>query len=63
VDEPYLDMDVPESGFTFGQLIQAQALGDFHALKERGRRVLRINLKGERLKGLEKITSLLEGGS
>jgi transaldolase / glucose-6-phosphate isomerase len=63
VDEPYLDMDVPESGFTFGQLIQAQALGDFHALKERGRRVLRINLKDERLKGLEKITSLLEGGS
>lgn len=63
VDEPHFDADVPESEYTFGQLIQAQSLGDFHALKERKRRILRFNLKERRMAGLEKITSLIEGGS
>lgn len=62
VDEPHFDADVPESGYTFGQLIQAQAWGDFHALKERKRRILRFNLKGQRINGLEKITSIIQGG-
>jgi transaldolase/glucose-6-phosphate isomerase len=62
VDEPHIDADVPESGYTFGQLIQAQAWGDFHALKERKRRILRFNLKGQRINGLKKITSLIQGG-
>src|SRR5579864_329363 len=44
VDEPKNDVAVPETNYTFGQLIRAQALGDYQALKQRGRRVLRINL-------------------
>ncbi len=60
VDEPSFDMDVPESGFTFGQLIHAQALGDFQALKERKRRVLRINLKNKRIDGMGEIINLIE---
>ncbi|MDH4218073.1 MAG: hypothetical protein OEY18_06780 [Candidatus Aminicenantes bacterium] len=45
IDEPEKDLAVPESDFTFGTLIQAQALGDLGALRQRGRRVIRVNLK------------------
>ncbi len=44
VDRPRRDLPVPETDFTFAQLIQAQADGDYRALIERGRRVLRIDL-------------------
>jgi transaldolase/glucose-6-phosphate isomerase len=44
VDEPELDLPVPETDFTFNSLIQAQALGDYLALKQKNRRVIRINL-------------------
>jgi transaldolase/glucose-6-phosphate isomerase len=45
IDEPLHDVHVPETTFTFGKLIQAQALGDYQALTQLGRRVIRINLK------------------
>lgn len=38
------DFDVPTQGLTFGTLIRAQALGDYEALIEAGRKVLRIHL-------------------
>ncbi|MFQ5682914.1 MAG: bifunctional transaldolase/phosoglucose isomerase [Candidatus Binatia bacterium] len=44
VDSPVDDLKVPETDYTFGSLIQAQALGDYQALKQRGRRLLRVNL-------------------
>jgi transaldolase/glucose-6-phosphate isomerase len=44
VDRPASDLPVPESSYTFGQLIRAQADGDAMALEQRGRRVLRIDL-------------------
>ena len=44
VDEPQADLPVPETTYTFGELIRAQAAGDAMALEQRGRRVLRINL-------------------
>lgn len=44
VNHPRHDMPVPETDFTFGRLIRAQADGDYRALVERGRRVLRIDL-------------------
>lgn len=56
VDEPEFDLPVPETDCSFGSLIQAQALGDFQSLKERNRRVLRINLGSNALDSL----SLLE---
>ncbi len=55
VDEPARDLPVPESDYTFGQLIRSQALGDAQALREKGRRVLRINLKGDAPGGLERV--------
>jgi transaldolase / glucose-6-phosphate isomerase len=40
-DDP-TDLPIPGETFTFGILKQAQALGDFQALRNHGRRVLRI---------------------
>jgi transaldolase/glucose-6-phosphate isomerase len=44
VDEPTEDMAVPETQYTFGELIRAQAEGDRQALEQRGRKVLRVQL-------------------
>jgi transaldolase/glucose-6-phosphate isomerase len=42
--DPEVDMDIPTEGLTFGTLIRAQALGDYEALIEAGRKVLRVHL-------------------
>ena len=55
VDEPAADLPVPETDFTFGQLIRAQAAGDAQALRTAGRRVLRVNLGRDAVKSLEKM--------
>ncbi|HUG44790.1 MAG TPA: phosphoheptose isomerase, partial [Acidobacteriota bacterium] len=60
VDDPSRDLAVPETDYTFGQLIQAQAQGDLQALRQRGRRVLRVQLgkdPGEGLRRLSKATA------
>jgi transaldolase/glucose-6-phosphate isomerase len=54
-DEPADDLAVPETDFTFGNLIRAQALGDFRALRQRGRRVLRVGLKSDVAGGLDRL--------
>ena len=36
------DVEIPGRPFTFGDLIAAQAAGDFAALQDRGRRVFRV---------------------
>lgn len=57
VDEPGADLAVPETDFTFGALIRAQALGDYQALRQRGRRVLRVNLKKDPVGGIGLLSS------
>jgi len=42
--DPVADFEVPTEGITFGKLIRAQALGDYGALIEAGRKVLRVHL-------------------
>jgi glucose-6-phosphate isomerase len=42
VDETGEELAIPNRRFGFGELIRAQAAGDYDALKERGRRVARI---------------------
>ena len=42
VDDPQ-ELEIPRSPFGFRRLIRAQAAGDFDALRERGRRVARMN--------------------
>jgi hypothetical protein len=46
VVEDYGDeLAIPEQPFGFARLIRAQAAGDFESLKERGRRVARVQLE------------------
>ncbi|MBI2089887.1 MAG: phosphoheptose isomerase, partial [Deltaproteobacteria bacterium] len=59
VDEIEGDLGVPEASYTFGQLIQAQALGDYRALKQRGRRVLRVSLGRNVAEGLKAMLECL----
>lgn len=42
--DPSKDFEVPTEGLTFGTLIRAQALGDYEALIEAGRKVVRVHL-------------------
>ncbi|MES0343092.1 MAG: glucose-6-phosphate isomerase [Anaerolineales bacterium] len=46
-----------ESSISFGVLIQAQALGDRHALQEDGRKVIRFHLEGDVQDGIQKLTN------
>jgi transaldolase/glucose-6-phosphate isomerase len=46
---------IPETDYSFGDLIRAQALGDAMALCDRGRRVLRVDLGRRRVEGLNKM--------
>jgi transaldolase/glucose-6-phosphate isomerase len=52
-------LPVPETDYTFGALIRAQAMGDARALRQRGRRVLRVRLEGTRPDALERLTQIL----
>jgi hypothetical protein len=45
VDETGEELPIPGRDFGFGRLIRSQAAGDFVALEERGRRVIRIRLE------------------
>jgi transaldolase/glucose-6-phosphate isomerase len=60
VDQPDEDLAVPETDYTFGQVIAAQALGDYRALVQRGRRVLRVRLGTDAESGLRAIASAMD---
>ena len=45
VDDPGAEIAIPGKPFGFRRLIRAQAAGDYASLKERGRRVARIDLE------------------
>ena len=55
VDEPAEDLSVPETHYTFGTLVRAQADGDRQALEQRGRTVLRVQLGKEEDQGLYRL--------
>jgi transaldolase/glucose-6-phosphate isomerase len=59
VDQPADHLAVPETNYTFDALIQAQAIGDFTALKQRRRRALRVNLGGDCAAGLQRLADCL----
>jgi transaldolase / glucose-6-phosphate isomerase len=44
VDDPGEELDIPDRPFGFAQLIRAQAAGDYDALEERGRPIVRVTL-------------------
>lgn len=54
--------DAPEGGTattTFGRMIDAQALGDREALREKGRRIARLHFEGDPQMGIHKLSALL----
>ncbi len=56
--EPENDIKIPGQKYTFGQLCNAQALGDFQALQEKGRRVIKVHLTQPLLESIQKLTDL-----
>jgi transaldolase/glucose-6-phosphate isomerase len=58
-DDPDDSLPIPEAGFSFGKLIAAQALGDYRALRRRGRDVLRVKLGAPAAGEIERLTGRL----
>ena len=53
VDEPAVELPVPETDYSFAKLVAGQAEGDYRALQDRGRTVLRVRLGQDAAAGLE----------
>ena len=56
--DPKNDIKIPGQAYTFGQLCNAQALGDFQALQDKGRRVIKLHLTQPVAEQIKKITDL-----
>jgi glucose-6-phosphate isomerase/transaldolase/glucose-6-phosphate isomerase len=54
------DLPIPGEPYTFGLLKQAQALGDFDAMGQKQRRILRVHLGGRPHQALAQFQHLLE---
>ncbi len=59
VDEPPGEAPVPEEDYTFAGLVAGQALGDYQALRDEGRRVLRVQLGQDTAAGFEALEAAL----
>ncbi len=55
---PEADIKIPGQQYTFGQLCNAQALGDFQALESKGRRAIKIHLAQPLAENIKKISNL-----
>ena len=56
--DPANDIQIPGQNYTFGQLCNAQALGDFQALEKKGRRVIKLHLQQPVAQAIKKISDL-----
>ena len=54
------DLAIPGRPYSFGQLIDAQALGDVRSLADHGLPVLRVHLGNDPDAGLTRLTALIE---
>ncbi|MBJ7482725.1 MAG: glucose-6-phosphate isomerase, partial [Chloroflexi bacterium] len=54
------DLAIPGRPYSFGQLIDAQALGDVRSLADHGLPVLRVHLGDDPDAGLTRLTALIE---
>ncbi|MBU4253777.1 MAG: hypothetical protein KJ727_04160 [Acidobacteria bacterium] len=59
LDESEQDLPVPGTEYTFRRIITSQAEGDFRALSQKGRRVIRLQLGGDAERGLERLTDIV----
>ena len=56
--EPQSDIKIPGQDYSFGQLCNAQALGDFKALQDKGRRAIKIHLAHPIAQSIKKLADL-----
>lgn len=56
--DPETDIKIPGQNYTFGQLCNAQALGDFKALEAKHRRVIKLHLTQPIAQSIKKIADL-----
>jgi transaldolase/glucose-6-phosphate isomerase len=61
IDAATPDLAVPETDYTFGQLIRAQAQGDYGALEQRKRRTIRVQLGQDTAGGLGRLLEVARG--
>jgi glucose-6-phosphate isomerase len=57
---PVADLPIPGRKYSFGTVNAAQAQGDLDALAERKRRLMRVHIEGDLLKGLSRIKLLIQ---
>jgi transaldolase/glucose-6-phosphate isomerase len=58
--DPTQDLPIPGRKLGFATVVAAQARGDFAVLAERGRRALRVHIKGDLEAGLKRIAAALK---
>lgn len=56
--DPQTDIKIPGQQYSFGQLCNAQALGDFKALEEKGRRVIKLHLAAPLVQSIQKLSEI-----
>ena len=62
ISEEEKELAIPEEKFGFATLHEAQSLGDFRSLDDKGRRVIRINLGKNIDEGLSKLFQAVKDG-
>ena len=61
VDHAAPELAVPEADYTFGRLVAGQADGDFQALQDAGRRVIRVCFGDDVAAGLRALEAAVRG--
>ena len=59
VDAPLQNKRVPETDYSFEALIKAQSQGDYAALKQRRRRIVRVNVGSDAVAGLRALAEII----
>jgi hypothetical protein len=54
------DVEIPEAGYTFGTLKNAQAIGDFNTLRSHGLSATRVRLDGDPVTAVERLTAKIK---
>jgi glucose-6-phosphate isomerase/transaldolase/glucose-6-phosphate isomerase len=54
------DVEIPEAGYTFGTLKNAQATGDLNTLRSHGRPAERVRLQGDPAEAVEQLTDKIK---
>ena len=54
------DLEIPEAGYGFGRLKNAQATGDLQTLRDHGLPAERVRLEGDPVEALRELTARLK---